>query len=297
MSGALSREAVETWYRGFQERFTAAIEVVDGTATFDQDDWERPGGGGGSTRILAGDGPIEKAACNFSSVWGQTPPELSERLASGSREFFATGVSIIVHPGNPFSPTFHANVRFLTTDSDHTWFGGGADLTPHYFFEEDAQHFHGVLADTCRRHYIADYAGWKQACDKYFYLPHRGERRGVGGLFFDHIEDDLPQVWAFQQDFADSLASAYVPILERRLATPFDDTHRRWQNIRRGRYAEFNLVWDRGTRFGLETNGRTESILASLPPHAVWEYQHTPATGSAEAVLLDVLTGDPHDWV
>lgn len=293
----LDRTGIEAWYRGFQQRFAEAIAAIDGVSTFGTDAWERPGGGGGVTRILAGGGVIEKAACNFSAVWGETPDRLSERLAASSSRFYATGVSIIVHPANPFAPTFHANVRYFTTDAGHAWFGGGADLTPHYFFEEDARHFHRVIASVCGDHGVADYPEWKRACDEYFTNHHRGERRGIGGIFFDHLEHDLAAVWDFQRDFADALTEAYVPILERRIGMPFDESHRRWQTVRRGRYAEFNLVWDRGTRFGLETNGRTESILASLPPLASWEYRYEPAPGSAEAELLHVLSGPAADWV
>lgn len=293
----IDRDHIEEWYRGFQGRFIDAIEAVDATSRFGADEWTRPGGGGGITRILTGDGPIEKAACSFSAVWGPTPPQLSERLAATSTEFYATGVSIIVHPSNPFAPTFHSNVRFFSTDGGQAWFGGGADLTPHYLFEEDATHFHEVIASVCDRHDVADYAAWKRACDEYFTNHHRGERRGIGGVFFDHLDEDLDDVWAFQREFADALTHAYVPILERRIDLPFSDDNRRWQLVRRGRYAEFNLVWDRGTRFGLETKGRTESILASLPPVAAWEYQHTPAPGSPEAMMLETLTGAPRDWV
>jgi coproporphyrinogen III oxidase len=293
----LDRTEIEAWYRGFQERFAAAIEELDGVGRFGRDTWERPAGGGGLTRILSGQGSIEKAACSFSAVWGPTPERLSERLAAASSEFYATGVSIIVHPANPFAPTFHANVRYFETDGGEAWFGGGADLTPHYFFEQDAVHFHSVIARVCGEHGVARYREWKRACDDYFTNHHRGERRGVGGVFFDHLREDLDAVWAFQRAFADVLTEAYVPILERRVHTPFGSTHRRWQTIRRGRYAEFNLVWDRGTRFGLETRGRTESILASLPPVAAWEYRHEPEPGSPEAALLDVLTGEPRQWV
>ena len=292
-----STEKLQAWYRNFQDRFCTAIESVDGAAEFAEDVWDRPGGGGGRTRVLAGSGPIEKAACNFSAVWGETPSQLSESSAAGSRQFFTTGVSIIVHPRNPFAPTFHANVRYFSTDAGHAWFGGGADLTPHYLFDDDARHFHTVIADVCDKHAVADYPSWKQECDEYFYLPHRGERRGIGGIFFDHLDVDLDEVRAFQREFAESLVDAYTTILHRRIGTPYDESHREWQSIRRGRYAEFNLVWDRGTRFGLETSGRTESILGSLPPVATWRYMHVPAAGSLEAELLDELTGDPRDWL
>ncbi len=293
----LDRSEIERWFQSFQARFTEALQDIEEQAELIVDLWERPDGGGGETRILSGPGAIEKAAVNFSAVHGPTPPRLSESLAAKSTEFAATGVSIIVHPANPFAPAFHANVRFFETDAGHAWFAGGADLTPNYLFEEDARHFHGHLRAVCDRHDVADYHSWKAACDSYFYLEHRHERRGVGGVFFDHLQDELAGVWAFQQDFAESLRDAYVPILEERKDTPFAPNHRRWQLIRRGRYAEFNLVWDRGTRFGLETGGRTESILASLPPAVVWEYGAEPDPDSPEARLLAEVSGPPRSWV
>ncbi len=292
----LDRDAIEASYRRVQTDFCRAIERLDGKSQFGTDTWERPGGGGGMTRILAGGGHIEKAAVNFSAVEGETPPRLSERLAVESDEFYATGVSIIVHPRNPHAPTFHANIRYFETDSGMAWFGGGADLTPYYLYEEDARHFHRVMREVCDAHVPGDYDAWKKACDDYFYLPHRGEARGVGGLFFDHLTEDLEEVWDFQVDLGNRLSEAYVPILERRVDTAYGPEEIHWHEIRRGRYAEFNLVWDRGTRFGLETSGRVESILASLPPRARWEYAHEPDQGSPEAALLEIVRGNPRDW-
>lgn len=292
----IDRGAVEERYRGFQRRFAGAIEALDGSA-FVVDDWERSGGGGGRTMVLEGDGPVEKAAVNFSAVHGETPERLSEQLAERSSRFFATGVSIIVHPRNPHAPTFHANVRYFETDTGNAWFGGGADLTPYYLEPDDAQHFHSVLFGVCGRHQVARYDEWKEQCDRYFYLPHRGEARGVGGIFFDHLTDRLEEVWEFQQDLSDSLLVAYPPILERRMSQPFGEREREWQLYRRGRYVEFNLVWDRGTRFGLETNGRTESILGSLPPLARWAYDYRPEPGSPEAALAEFVSGEPRGWI
>ena len=234
---------------------------------------------------------------NFSAVEGETPNRLSERLAVESSEFYATGVSIIVHPRNPHAPTFHANIRYFETDGGDAWFGGGADLTPYYLYEEDARHFHRVMKEVCDAHGPADYKAWKKTCDEYFYLPHRGEARGVGGLFFDHLTENLEEAWRFQIDLGNRLTEAYIPILERRIDTPYGPEETLWHEIRRGRYAEFNLVWDRGTRFGLETSGRVESILASLPPRARWEYSHEPKPGTPEAQLLDMVRSDPRDWV
>jgi len=281
---------IESYYRSFQDSFCTALEEVDGRGRFAVDRWERPGGGGGETRILAGDGHVEKAAVNFSSVFGEAPPSLA------ADRFHATGVSMIVHPRNPYAPTFHANIRYFETDRT-AWFAGGADLTPYYLFAEDAAHVHRILADVCGRHPVADYPEWKAECDRYFFLPHRGEARGVGGIFFDELGERLDEVWAFQRDLGDHLAAAYVPILGRRIGTPYGEREEAWHEYRRGRYVEFNLVWDRGTRFGLETHGRTESILASLPPRARWTYAYEPDPGTPEAELTAVLRGSPRTWV
>lgn len=291
----LDRATVEAAYRAIQDRFCQSVEEVDGEGAFDTDIWERPGGGGGITRILAGS-HIEKAAVNFSAVSGPTPPRLSDRLATESGDFYASGISIIVHPRNPHAPTFHANLRYFETDSGVAWLGGGADLTPYYLYEEDARHFHGVLRQVCEAHDLADYQSWKTACDEYFYLPHRNEARGVGGLFFDHLIEPLEETWEFQAELGERLTDAYLPILRRRIDTPHGEDEIAWQEIRRGRYAEFNLVWDRGTRFGLETAGRVESILASLPPRVRWVYGHEPEPGTPEAELVQTLRNEPRDW-
>jgi coproporphyrinogen III oxidase len=293
----VDRADIEQFYRGFQARFSAGIAELDGVQDFESDEWDREGGGGGDTRILSAGRHIEKAAVNFSAVHGETPRQLSERMAAMGDRFYATGVSIIVHPVNPYAPTFHANVRYFESDDGRAWFGGGADLTPYYLFEEDARHFHRTLKETCDRHTVADHSAWKRTCDEYFRLTHRDEARGIGGIFFDHLTERLDEVWSFQQDLADHLLDAYLPILQRRIDTPFGDREKAWHRIRRGRYVEFNLVWDRGTKFGLETGGRTESILASLPPHASWVYDHEPPAGTSEAELLAHLRGDPRDWV
>lgn len=292
----MDRDGIADEYRVIQHELCAGLQGLDGEADFGWDEWERPGGGGGLTRVLAGGEHIEKAAVNFSAVEGDTPQRLSEELAAPSTTFFATGLSVIVHPVNPHAPTFHANIRYFETDSGEAWFGGGADLTPHYLYDEDARHFHGLLKEVCDRHRVADYAAWKKACDQYFFLPHRDEARGVGGIFFDHLTARLDDVWAFQSELGHALAEAYLPILQRRLSMPFGERELDWQEIRRGRYAEFNLVWDRGTRFGLETSGRTESILASLPPRARWVYAHEPGPGSAEERLQDMVRSQPRDW-
>lgn len=290
------RTEIETWYRGLQDAICSGLEAIDGTSRFASEVWARPAGGGGDTRILTDGEVLEKAAVNVSAVWGETPARLSESLATSADQFFATGISMIVHPRNPHAPTFHANLRYFDT-SDRSWFGGGADLTPYYLYEEDARHFHRVLRETCGRHEVTDHAAWKAACDAYFHLPHRGEARGVGGIFFDHLTDRLDEVWAFQRDLGDHLLEAYLPVLGRRMGTPFGERERAWHEVRRGRYVEFNLVWDRGTRFGLETGGRTDSILASLPPIARWPGTADEADpGTPESDLLGVLRGEPREW-
>jgi coproporphyrinogen III oxidase len=292
----VNRAEIEDGYREIQAAFARGLEEVDGVSRFAKEHWSRPGGGGGESWTVNGEGPIERAAVNFSAVWGEMPPTMADRLAAEATDFFATGVSTIVHPRDPHAPTFHANVRYFETDAT-AWFGGGADLTPYYLVPEDAAHFHRQLAVVCSRHPVGDYPEWKAECDRYFYLPHRSEARGVGGIFFDHLTDDLDEVWGFQRDLGFSLGEAYLPILEKRAGTPSDEAQRFWHELRRGRYVEFNLVWDRGTRFGLDTGGRTESILASLPPRARWDESYQPEPGSPEQDLLDMVRGEPRVWV
>jgi coproporphyrinogen III oxidase len=297
----MNRGEIEGWYRSLQSSFAAAIEDFDEDAAFESDSWSRPGGGGGDTRVLSAGRKIEKAAVNFSAVWGATPEGFTERVGASSDTFYATGISIIVHPTNPHAPTFHANLRYFESNSAEggagsAWFGGGADLTPYYLYQDDAAHFHRVLRAACERHDVADHRAWKEACDRYFYLPHRKEARGIGGIFFDHLTDGLDEAWAFQRDLGSQLVEAYLPILERRAVIEYGETERRWHDIRRGRYVEFNLVWDRGTKFGLDTGGRTESILGSMPPRARWDYGHEPDPASPEGELLELLRGEPLTW-
>lgn len=292
---SIDRGEVSAFYAQLQGDLCARFELLDGTAVFGVEEWERGEGGGGTTRVLHGDGPLEKAAINISAVWGPVPSQLSDRLAAKASEFFATGISMIVHPLNPHAPTMHANLRYFETDRGSAWFGGGMDLTPCYLYEDDAASFHRSIREVCDRHAVADYAAWKQQCDDYFYLPHRGEVRGIGGIFYDHLVEDLDAVDAFQREFGPLMGDAYLPILERRIGTPFTSDEERWQLQRRGRYAEFNLAVDRGTRFGLETGARTESVLASRPPRVRWDYESTPDPESAEAALVAVLKR-PRTW-
>ena len=292
----LTATSVAAFYERLQDDLCARFETLDTTATFGTQPWDRTEGGGGTTRVLEGDGPLEKAAINVSTVWGPVPPELSDRLASTADEFFATGISMIFHPHNPHAPTMHANLRYFEVDTGKAWFGGGMDLTPYYVYEEDALAFHHTIHDVCARHRVADYTTWKQQCDEYFFLSHRDEARGIGGIFYDHLTEDLDAVDAFQRDLGRTIGDAYLPILERRIATPFTAHQERWHLQRRGRYAEFNLAIDRGTRFGLQTGARTESVLASLPPRVRWDSDAAPKPLTPEAELVDTLR-KPRGWL
>ncbi|MBX3472673.1 MAG: oxygen-dependent coproporphyrinogen oxidase [Planctomycetes bacterium] len=301
MQEAPMRARAEALYARLQESICTAAARLDGRAAFGQDAWDRPEGGGGLTRVLQDGAVFEKAAVNVSAVWGPAPPALVEhlRLPDDRRPttFFATGISMIFHPRSPHAPTFHANLRYFETDTEVSWFGGGCDLTPYALHPDDASHFHEVVRDACARHAVADYRAWKGWCDRYFFLPHRGEARGVGGVFFDHLTGDPDAVLAFQQDLGEALVPAYLPLVERRMGTPVTPDQERWHLQRRGRYVEFNLVHDRGTRFGLQTGGRVESILASLPPRVRFDYDPAPPPeGTPERALLDLVTGPPRDW-
>jgi coproporphyrinogen III oxidase len=290
------RRRAETAVHALQERICAAFEALEGPggARFCEDLWDRPGGGGGRTRVLEGGRVLEKAAVNCSSVFGELDPAFAQSMPGEGTAFTAAGVSVIAHPRNPYAPTSHCNFRFLTRGGAG-WFGGGADLTPHYGFVEDAVHFHRTLREACDRHDPGYYPRFKAWCDDYFHLKHRGERRGVGGIFFDHLTGELERLFGFWNDAGEAYLPAYVPIVERRAEMAWGERERRHQSLRRGRYVEFNLLWDRGTTFGLKTGGRVESILASLPPEAAWQYDVRPEPGSPEAALADFLR--PRDWL
>lgn len=282
------------YFRGLQDRICAGLAAADGATTFREDRWDRPGGGGGRSRVLENGGLFEKAGVNFSLVHGSMSAEFAAQVPGSGTEFVATGVSLVLHPRNPYIPTVHANFRFLVK-GDKQWFGGGADLTPYYPFREDVIHFHRVWKAACERHPApVDYTRFKKWCDEYFFLPHRQEARGVGGIFFDYLEGDFDAVFAFVKDAGDQFLSAYLPIVERRRNIAYGESERMFQEFRRGRYAEFNLIYDRGTIFGLKTGGRTESILMSLPPVVRWIYDYHPAPGSREAELYEYLK--PRDW-
>lgn len=287
-------ERAVTYFRSLQDRIVAGLEAVDGRQ-FHEDSWERPGGGGGRSRVLLEGGLFEKAGVNFSDVHGQMSEEFSQNIPGAGRDFSATGVSLVLHPRNPRVPTVHANFRFLTK-GDRAWFGGGADLTPFYPQRDDVIHFHRVWRDVCHAHSaVADYTRLKTWCDEYFHLPHRNEARGVGGIFFDYLEGDLERLFDFVRAAGDSFLSSYIPIVERRRNDPYTEKQKEFQEYRRGRYVEFNLIYDRGTIFGLKTAGRIESILMSLPAKARWWYDYRPEPGSPEAELTEYWL-KPRDW-
>jgi coproporphyrinogen III oxidase len=288
------RDRAAAYFRDLQDRIVAALEALDG-GRFREDSWQREGGGGGRSRVLADGGVFEKAGVNFSDVHGEMSEEFAKQVPGEGRDFTACGVSLVLHPRSPMIPTVHANFRFLTK-GQRQWFGGGADLTPYYPFREDVIHFHRVLRGACMRHApLIDYARLKKWCDEYFYLPHRDEPRGVGGVFFDHLEGDGERLFAFVRDCGDAFLDAYLPIAERRKNELYTERERLFQEFRRGRYVEFNLIYDRGTLFGLKTGGRIESILMSLPPVVRWRYDYRPEPGTREAELYEVYL-KPRDW-
>ena len=288
-----------------QDTICGALENLDSSAKFKEDLWDRPEGGGGRTRVIENGAVFEKGGVNISAVHGELPEALRAQFNVEEANFFACGLSLVIHPKNPFIPTVHANWRYFEMYDKKgaivtQWFGGGQDLTPYYLFEEDAVHFHTVCKNACDLHDPTFYPKFKETCDNYFWNAHRDEARGVGGLFFDYLKA-TPQYtmedrFNFVTDVADRFLESYIPIVEKRKDTPYQQTHKDWQEVRRGRYVEFNLVHDRGTLFGLKTNGRIESILMSLPPTVQWKYNHQPTEGSQEEKLITVLKS-PKNWV
>lgn len=318
-----SRQRVQQFMRDIQDQICTGLEELDGQSTFGEDEWQRPEGGTGRSRVIRDGGVFEQGGVNFSAVWGDSLPPaiLAQRPEAAGHDFFATGTSMVLHPRNPYVPTVHLNYRYFEA-GPIWWFGGGADLTPYYGFEEDAIHFHKTFKQACDAHHPDYYPTFKHWCDEYFYLRHRQEHRGVGGLFFDyqqaqgslyqgpnpeglaaahsrqvgHLNRSWESLFAFVQDCGAAFLPAYGPIVERRQPMVYGDRERDYQLYRRGRYVEFNLVYDRGTVFGLQTNGRTESILMSLPPLTRWQYGYTPPAGSPEAKLVEIFL-KPQDWV
>ncbi len=288
-----------------QDTITHKLEEVDGEAKFRQDQWERPEGGGGRTRVIENGNVFEKGGVNISAVHGELPKSMQTYFGVNDADFFACGLSLVIHPKNPFVPTVHANWRYFEMYDKQgnivdQWFGGGQDLTPYYLFEEDAKHFHSICKKACDAHDPDFYAQYKKRCDEYFFNTHRNEARGIGGLFFDYLKKNermaMPDWYSFVTEVGNSFLEAYIPIVTKRKTLKYDQEQRNWQEIRRGRYVEFNLVHDKGTLFGLRTNGRIESILMSLPPHVQWQYDHHPKPGSKEEKLLNVLK-NPKEWV
>lgn len=296
-------DAVKAYLLGLQDDICRQLEAEDGSAVFVEDAWQRPEGGGGRSRVLTEGAVIEKGGVNFSHVFGPglPPSATAARPELAGRSFQAMGVSLVIHPHNPYVPTSHANVRLFVAEKDGEqpvwWFGGGFDLTPFYGNEDDVRHWHQVAKDACDPFGAEVYPRFKRWCDEYFFLRHRNESRGVGGLFFDDLNElGFEQSFALMRSIGDAYVKAYRPIMARRKDTPYGDRERQFQLYRRGRYVEFNLVFDRGTLFGLQSGGRTESILMSLPPLVRWDYNWTPEPGSAEARLYEEFL--PHrDWL
>ncbi len=312
------KEQFFTYIQNLQDTIVAGLEAVDGQAKFKEDLWERPEGGGGRTRVIENGKVFEKGGVNISAVHGKLPEAMQKMFGVGEADFFACGLSLVLHPKSPMVPTVHANWRYfemyasteLSTSSTELstgprkviqqWFGGGQDLTPYYLFEEDAIHFHQTCKTACDKHNLDFHPKYKKQCDTYFWNAHRNEARGIGGLFFDYCKETetmkMQDWYNFVTEVGNSFLQAYVPIVEKRKNLPYNDAQRTWQEIRRGRYVEFNLVHDKGTLFGLKTNGRIESILMSLPPHVQWVYDHHPEAGSEEEKLIKVLE-NPVDWL
>lgn len=288
----LKAKQIADWFRELQEQICQGLEIADGKGKFNQDLWKRPGGGGGKTRTLSDGEIIEKGGVNFSEVHGKTPKKILEALSLDTTDFYATGVSIVMHPKSPLIPIIHMNIRYFEMSPSATkanttwWFGGGIDLTPHYIDTEDARYFHQQLKVVCDQHHPSYYQEFKTWADDYFYLKHREETRGIGGIFFDRLSDQdkftKTDRWNFVQDIGELFLPTYTHLILKNKELTFGEREKQWQLLRRGRYVEFNLVWDKGTKFGLDTRGRTESILMSLPPQASWSYNYQPEPGSPE---------------
>lgn len=300
-NGVPDRITITNFFTGLQDRICQALEEADGDGRFREDNWERAEGGGGRTRIIENGTVIEKGGVLFSAVHGPANEATLRQLnQTEPADFYATGVSIVLHPNSPMVPIIHMNVRYFELSNGIFWFGGGIDLTPHYVAEDDARWFHQHLKAVCDRHDTGYYPKFKAWADDYFYIRHREETRGIGGIFFDYLkpsgEVSKQGLFAFVQDVGNAFAPAYTHFMHKNRSLPFSEAEKQWQYLRRGRYVEFNLVWDRGTKFGLESNGRTESILMSLPPQANWAYNHQPQTGTREQHTLSLLKKGI-DWV
>lgn len=297
----ISKGHIADTYMTIQDEITQALEKLDGGAKFQEELWERDGGGGGRTRIMQNGNIIEKGGVNFSAVHGKLPAAIKKAFGVEEDEFFATGVSIVIHPNNPHVPIIHMNIRYFELNEQTRWFGGGIDLTPHYVVKEDAQFFHQQLKSVCDKHHPNFYSDFKSWADSYFFIKHRDETRGIGGVFYDKLTPEktnlnFEQIFDFSCDLGRIFAPTYIDLVNRHRTQNFSQREKDWQLLRRGRYVEFNLVYDSGTKFGLETNGRIESILMSLPAQANWVYDFKAEPGSAEQDTLDLLKKDIN-WV
>lgn len=303
----MTKEAIAERFKQIQDSICQQLETADGQARFEEDNWLRDDpaagagkGGGGRTRVICKGTILEKGGVNFSAVQGKTPANILQALKIPEADFFATGVSIVMHPQSPMIPIIHMNIRYFEMSNGLWWFGGGIDLTPHYVVKEDAVWFHQQLKQICDRHEQDYYKRFKQWADDYFFIKHRKESRGIGGIFFDRLQSQEPEgkekLFRFVEEVGKSFAPIYTRLIEKNKNLPFGKKEQEWQKIRRGRYVEFNLVWDKGTKFGLDTDGRTESILMSLPPLASWEYNFQAEKGSPEAMTLHYLQKKT-DWL
>ncbi len=298
---SLTKEQIAETYKKIQDEITSGLEALDGKSTFVEELWQREGGGGGRTRIIQNGNILEKGGVNFSAVHGKLPEPIKKSFKVEEDEFFATGVSIVIHPNNPWVPIIHMNIRYFELGENIRWFGGGIDLTPHYVIEDDARFFHHMMKNVCDRHHPTFYPEFKTWADNYFYIKHRQETRGVGGVFYDKLTPEktglsAEQLFKFSCDLGRTFVPTYTELVNRNRQRKFSPQDKEWQLLRRGRYVEFNLVYDAGTRFGLETNGRIESILMSLPTQANWAYDFKPEIGSKEEKTLSLLKKGI-DWV
>jgi coproporphyrinogen III oxidase len=300
----ITKEEIAQDYQQIQENIVNALTQLDGGATFNLEIWERPGGGGGKSRVILNGNLIEKGGVNFSAVYGKLPETMKKAFKTDKEDFFATGVSIVLHPHNPWVPIIHMNIRYFemqTNDDTMQWFGGGIDVTPHYVKPSDAQFFHQYLKNVCDQYEPSFYPKFKTWADDYFYIKHRKETRGIGGIFYDRLTPESTSLdWRNLFNFSKAIGNSFIPIYEtlvkaNRLES-FEPEHKQWQLQRRSRYAEFNLVYDSGTKFGLETDGRIESILMSMPPLASWVYDYQPKPNSIEEETLKLLKKGV-DWV
>lgn len=297
----INKEEIARQYQIIQDEITSGLEKLDGAGRFQEEIWTREGGGGGRTRVIQHGNILEKGGVNFSEVHGSLPERIKRAFKVDKENFFATGISIVIHPNHPLVPIIHMNIRYFEIDENTRWFGGGIDLTPHYVFEDDALFFHNYLKGVCDQFSSDFYSKFKKWADDYFFIKHRNETRGVGGIFYDRLTPETAgisweQIFEFSKAVGRSFVSIYSELVNRNRLKEFTDTQKQWQHQRRSRYVEFNLVYDAGTKFGLETNGRIESILMSLPPQANWEYNYQPEKGSEEEKTLELLKKGI-DWV